>query len=147
MIKEFKYRIPRNQQLPTPHKFQVSKERERLTGQIDGETASEPEERLANASRRYAGFNFRMSLNGVRGQTGWKELDFLFQSRGSFIAVEVDDTTFIHRGENPEQDPDDLIRIEGLKDFGVTVDKIHHIDAARLSTREAAERTARELFT
>lgn len=147
MIEPFKYRTPRRQQLSVPPSFRVSKEREVLAGHIDGVSASEPEERLANASRRYANFRFRMSLNGVQGQTGWKELDFLFLSQGSIIAVEVDDTTFIHRGENPDQDPDDLIRMEGLKELGVNVDKIHHIDAQKLSTQEVAERTARELFT
>jgi hypothetical protein len=146
MNKAFQYKVPRRQQLSRPPSFKVSKEKEVLFGQINGEKASAPEERLASAAQRYAGFEFRMSVNGYRGQPGWKELDFLFYSRGRYAAVEVDETEFIHRGEISGQDPDDLVRIDGLRQLGINVDKVIHVDANKLRTKEDAERTARELF-
>jgi len=130
----------------TTSKIRISKDEEFLSGVIDGRKASAPEERLARASQKYAGFEFGLAVNGFRGEPGWKELDFLFNSRGTYIAVEVDDTSFIHRGEVLGIDPDDLFRLEGLKKLGVEVPDIIHIDAEKLATKLLAEQTARELF-
>jgi len=146
MIKEFEFKRPRDPKAVAPTKVGLSQERENLSGNIDGVSASALEERLAKASRRYATYRFKLPL-GVPGQPGWKELDFLFFTSGSAVAVEVDDVTFIHRGENPEQDPDDLLRIEQLRYLGVNVDKINHVDNTKLMTQEAANATARRLLT
>ena len=147
MKKAFQYKLPKKPAIQTLRKIRIDKEPEFLSGQIDGRKASEPEERLANASRRYASFSFEFAVNGFRGQPGYKEIDFLFQRSGAILAVEVDEMSFIHRGELQGQDPDDLIRLEGLRKLGINVPEIIHIDAAKLATREDADRVARELFT
>jgi len=144
-MKEYKFKTPRNSKRVMPSKIARRAETETLTGYIDGVKASNLEERFATAVSRYATFRFKMPI-GMPGEPGWKELDFLLLSRGTLTAVEIDDTTFIHRGENSGQDPDDLARIAGLQELGVNVDKIIHIDNTKVSTKESADATARSLF-
>ena len=146
MKKAFQYKIPRGARKIVSTAVHISKEKENLSGQVNGYSASEPEERLANASRRYGDFIFQVDLNGYPGQPGHKTLDFLFMSRGRVLAVEVDETSFIHRGEISGQDPDDLLRLDGLAKYGYTVDKIIHIDATKVADKDIAQRTAQELF-
>lgn len=144
MIKSYhwkKERLPKFEGVPTTR---IDKQEEFLTGEIDGKSASAPEERLANASRKYANFIHKFII-GTQGEPDWKELDFLFESYGQITAVEVDGE-FTHRGEILEQQLDDLVRIEGLRKLGISVDKIIHIEAAEVASKELAQRTARELL-
>jgi hypothetical protein len=153
MQPSFKFQTPRKRQEQSlPPSIKVGKEPEGLTGYIVGgdgrpRKASQPEERLANAAIRYAPFWFDVDLNGYPGDPGHKTLDFLFFLRGGdYLAVEVDETSFIHRGELAGQDPDDLLRLDGLRKWGIDLTEVIHVDADRLIDKQTAERTARELL-
>jgi len=144
MIESYKWKKNRPSKFVTATTVYIEKEEEVLTGMIGEKTASAPEERLANATSRLAGSAFKFAL-GYPGEPGWKELDFLFNRFGEFTAVEVDGE-FAHKGEIREQDLDDLVRLDKLRDLGIEVAEIIHIPAEDLDTKEMAERVARELF-
>ena len=144
MIKSYVWKKKRTPKFVTSSRIEIEREEEVLTGMIGEKTASAPEERLANATARLAGRAFRFAL-GYPGEPGWKELDFLFNRFGQFTAVEVDGE-FAHKGEIREQDLDDLVKLDKLRDLGVEVSEIIHIPAENLETKEMAKREARELF-
>lgn len=126
---------------------------EQLDGFVQGKKATDDEERFAKALDKIGsvqGYEFRMALGAPRGMPGWRELDYLVQTPGGWRAFEIDDTSFVHRGEsarNADQTRD-LQRIQALERQGIHLARgIEHVDAVMwLDTQAKADARVRELF-
>jgi hypothetical protein len=133
------------------HKPKIANEGEEpLSGYFAGLPAKRDEEFfMQEASRMPSVRNveFRMAIGAPKGLPGWLELDGLLETYSGYRAFEIDDMSFVHLGqrEDAETKVKDLRRIEGLKQKGVFVDKIEHLDAADLTTREQARQLLRKL--
>lgn len=133
------------------HKPKVAKEgEEALSGFYNGLPAKRDEEFFMQEASKLPsvrGVEFRMAIGAPKGLPGWLELDGLLETYNGFRAFEIDDMSFIHLGqrENAETMVKDLRRIVGLQDKGIFINKVEHIDAADLTTREAARQLLRKL--
>jgi hypothetical protein len=126
-----------------------AKDEEVLSGVVKDMSAAAGEERLARALDKHPavlGYEFRKAVGAPRGMPGWKELDFLIETAFRYVAVEVDNMSFIHLGRDAESVFEDAQRIEGLAKISVDVYEIKHVDEARLSVQIGAEQVARELL-
>lgn len=135
--------------LPKAPRAKFAKEGEILTGKVKGIDAKADEERFAKGLNRYPDvrqYFFRLAVGAPRGMPGWKELDFLIETFHGWVAVEVDDMEFVHKGKTSEMQMADLQRITGLKDIGVDVHEIHHVPAARLADEQGVDQVIRELL-
>jgi hypothetical protein len=111
--------------------------------------ASDLEERFNKAVSKHPsvrGVEFRLSLGAPRGLPGWLELDYLLDTVSGYRAFEVDDITFIHKGERERQEGliKDQRRLFTLKSWGLGVREIEHVTNEKLGTQEEANRWARE---
>jgi len=126
----------------------VTKEPEVLTGEFQGQKASDDEERFMRRFQRYCRTLYFRFILGAKYLPGWLELDALALMLDNRIrAIEIDDMTFIHKGQREKADAQvkDIKRMEYLAELGVYPYKgIEHIDAARLQTPEQSDRTVRE---
>lgn len=143
----YQYRL-RKRAIPKVAKagLQFAKDRENLTGRITGIRASDLEERLWNASFKTTVSQRTFHINfGDFGRVD-VQLDFLFRNGAAWKAVEVDDTTFVHKGEREYNETliKDQKRRTELAKKGVSVDKILHATDKDLRTPDAALRWARE---
>ena len=145
----FKYRVPRSYRTPArTGGVAPAVEREVLTGEFQGQKASDDEERFLTRFQRYCQTLYFRFILGVKYMPGWLELDFLAVMRDNRIrAGEIDDLTFVHKGqrEKSEAKIKDIKRMQYLSELGIVPYKgIEHIDAARLQTPEQSDRTVRE---
>lgn len=100
-VRSFRFKVRQSAFRPSlPSRPSLSPpEIERLTGQVRGMEASEPEERLARAlDRARIPYLFRYVVGAPKGLPGWKEVDFLAVRSGIVYPIEVD-TAFTHRGK------------------------------------------------
>ena len=144
MPTRYKYRTYRGKKVLKSSKPNiVAEEPEQLAGSVDGDQASDIEERFARAlKKRKKDFIFRMAL-GDRYQPGWKELDFLVID-GGYFPIEIDETGFIHQGKQTEDAIKDAFIMDYLKDY--SPQPVRRIPGERLNTQELADYTAKELF-
>jgi hypothetical protein len=136
-------------QSPPKRGYEIAAEPEILSGQFQGKTASDDEERFLLAVSKQPNVQslwFRFTL-GAKYMPGWLELDALVKTFHEYKAFEIDDMTFVHRGEREmnESKVKDLKRIEMLAKLGVAVREIRHVDAALLTSKEQAVITVRNL--
>lgn len=140
-----KMRVPRDRiwnEIPLPTQPQVAQADEQtLTGQVQGQPASAPEENLANAldDANY-GYIFRYTIGAPKGLPGWKEVDFLVSSNGMIYCVEVD-TAFTHRNKEHQDKLHDAIILqdERLKQMGQLFPEVIHGDGdTELATQKEA---------
>lgn len=122
---------------------------EMLTGMVNDMTASAPEERMANALRE-AGipFQFRMVIGAPKGMPGWKELDFLIESKGLLYATEVD-TAFTHRNKEQKDKLHDALVLNDrtLQSYGELYPQVFHVDGDYdLASRNTAKAYVRRTF-
>lgn len=122
---------------------------EQLVGEIAGMPASDLEERFYNMLNRSSAVwqkYFRMTLGAPRGLPGWLELDFLVETTYGWRAFEIDDVSFIHKGESERQEglEKDLRRLDSLKKKGIDVREIEHVTNEELGTQEDANRWGQE---
>ena len=101
-----------------------------FSGQVQGQQASEPEERLAraldNANLQYI---FRYIVGAPKGLPGWKEVDFIVASGGLIYAIEVD-TAFTHRNKRQKDKLHDAIiqNDQGVRSLGTLFPEVIHAD-------------------
>jgi len=125
--------------------------RETLTGMIRGMKASDLEERfgyaLDKAMQRGSvdDYRFRFAI-GARGLPGWKELDYLVISRGGYYPVQIDDTTFIHRGTSGHDILTEQVILDGLRKMGIHPFPIERVTDRVLGNQKDADRFIRERF-
>lgn len=103
---------------------------EQLTGMVNDMQASAPEERLANALRAEGiPFMFRMVVGAPKGMPGWKELDFLVETKGLLYALEVD-TAFTHQGKEFKDKLHDAIILADreIQSYGTLYPQVFHAD-------------------
>lgn len=151
-MKTFRFRKERKRfDLPNPPRPSITTdEAEALFGHINGQEASAPEERLANALRRKGlPFEFRLVVGAAaRGLPGWKELDFLVYSRGVLFALEVD-SVFTHRNKEQKDKLHDAMILNDpeLNRMGTLWPSVLHADQdADLATNEMAQAYAQRTF-
>jgi len=126
MIKRYVYKSSAKLNILPSRKPEVATDKEQLYGVVQGDNASDIEERFARAlDKQKKDYIFRVAL-GMRGEPGWKELDFMVID-GGYFPVEIDEMGFIHQGE---YNPFPVKRIPGEK----------------LATQEIADQTVKELF-
>jgi len=122
---------------------------EQLTGQVMQMDASAPEERLARALDEVGiPYLFRYVVGAPKGMPGWKELDFVIQTKGLLYALEVD-TAFTHRAKENADVLHDAIVLNDfqLKTMGLMYPKVFHADGdTELSTRENAKQYVKQQF-
>lgn len=124
-----------------------SKEKEVLTRQVQGQKASDLEERYAFAQDFYKiKYEFQYVTGAPKGMPGYNSLDFLSFHNGTYRATQVDDTTFIHKGSAAHDLIVDIKTMENLKKMGIVVEKINHVTQVDLSTRELALRYVYNTF-
>jgi len=116
-----------------------------LTGYFQAKPAKRDEEFFmteAVKNPNVLGVEFRMALGAPKGMPGWLELDALIQTHSGFRAFEIDDMSFIHLGqrESAESVIKDTRRIQGLRQKGIQVREIEHLDAKNLDTREKTKK-------
>ena len=128
-------------------------EDEQLTGSVQNMPASDNEERFARSlykNKRVQGFEFRKAIGAPKGMPGWKELDFLVSTISGFHAFEIDDTSFVHKGESARTKDrlSDITRRQALERDGIQLPAgIEHVDAsAWLQNQESSDRRVRELI-
>lgn len=123
---------------------------EALSGYVDGYPAKRDEEFFMTEARKLGSVRsseFRKTLGAPRYMPGWLELDALIETYNGYRAFEIDDMSFVHLGqrEAAETVVKDGRRKEGLRKIGISINKVEHIDAAKLTTREEARNVLREL--
>lgn len=131
----------------------VAKPDEGLTGMVQGKTAAQDEERFARALDRNSqvmGYEFRLAVGAPKGMPGWRELDFLVETYSGYRAFEIDDTSFVHKGESARATDrlHDISRVQALQNMGAEVAHgVEHVDAvAHLQNQNDANRKVRELI-
>ena len=146
----FKYRTRRNAKQKSPANAPaLARDVELLTGIVQGQQAAADEERFANAVYSLGmELIFRLTLGPPKGYPGWLELDALVNTSFGYRAFEIDDMTFVHRGEQERSEAllKDLKRLEYLRYMGLQIPEIEHVDAARLQNAQDAYLTVRELL-
>jgi len=130
-------------------KPRIARDQEDLTGFVQGKPASDDEERFMRVvlgSKAVDGAYFRFIL-GARGMPGWLELDCLAKTRFGHRAFEVDDMTFVHKGQREREETQikDIRRKNMLADLGIMVREIEHVDAKHLQSMSQARETVRRL--
>lgn len=144
----FKYKIPRkdNNHLPFG-KPQQQRGDEFLTGVVNGQKASDIEERFARALNRVKkGFVFRMPIISPRNMLGQLELDFLVIDEPHYYPVQIDGA-YAHKAESKQQEDqkkDILIQAFLKKEYNaMPIKRIKGID---LETQEEANLQVQELL-
>lgn len=148
----FQYKVRKKFPVEPPlGKPEFASEAEQLIGEWDGMPASDIEERWAKATAgnpKVLQTEFRVALGAPKGMPGWKELDFLHNTVHGWKAIEIDDTSFVHKGASGKAEivNEDIVRLMGLRQLGINVPEIIHVDGARLQTQDDAKRAQREII-
>lgn len=150
MYRDFYRRASRMKPLyvaPTP------KQQEALDGFVQGKSATADEERFARAlerNNRAQSYEFRLAVGAPKGMPGWRELDFLVYTYSGWRAFEIDDTSFVHKGESARTTDRlrDISRIQALSVQGINLlAGIEHVDAnVFLNNQADADRKVRDLL-
>ena len=130
-------------------KPKFANEPEQLSGQVDGMPASDLEERFIKAARKHPSVKqaiFRLTLGAPKGMPGWLELDVLMDTTLGYRAIEIDDMSFIHKGEGERQEAllKDMRRLESLKHYGINLSQVEHVPHTKLETQADANRWMQE---
>ncbi len=152
MIKRLTYSRPRKAPPILPkgglRRDGEAREPELFTGMVKGFTASQGEERAANAlaiNQKVRDFYFRMTIGAERNMPGFKELDYLIETTsGMYYAVEVD-SVFSHRDKGTSDILHDAIILENLKSLNLYPRVIHWDIDRDLPNRATAEQTVKNL--
>lgn len=153
--KSFRYKYIKEEQVETVQKPEpFPKPEQTYVGSIDGIRAAQGEENLLRAAMKYemiTGYKFRLAVGAPRNMPGYKELDFLLANKsGQFVAIQVRDTDFIHKGlemEAKDQISDVLIQ-QNLAKEGITLKggRIWTINDDQLKTVEDAKKALEEIL-
>lgn len=130
------------------------KPEQEYSGTIDGLDAKIGEENLLRAATKYemiTGYKFRIAIGAPRNMPGYKELDFLLSNKsGQFVAIQVRDTDFIHKGfEMQAKDQmSDVFILQTLAKEGITLKggRVWTIDDNQLQTVEDAKKVLEEIL-
>ena len=154
----FRYKIPRTREVPSPTLEMPTAPVETFVGSIQGKKASKLEERLARAlSAAGIGFEFRVRLspllaNGTRviqqtfsNAIGEIEIDFLIQHNGTLLPVQVDG--FIGHYRMPWQAEEDTMKDAAVNDafYAFGARPVVRIPYTKLWTQDIATTTVKEL--
>jgi len=154
-MEPFKYKKSRR---PKPEgtdmRTPILAEEEEYTGVIDGFPATQGEENVYKAAYKTGmvrGHVFRMAVGAPRNRPGWKELDFLFQTKyGNYVAIQIRDYDFIHKGATEETKDvyNDMYILQKLSEDGIALrdGKIHTIDDNDAITVEVAEKALEKIL-
>lgn len=122
---------------------------EALTGQVQNQTASAPEERLARAfDKAHVGYQFQYIVGAPKGMPGWKSLDFLASINGMLYAIEVD-TAFTHRLKAQTDVLHDAIILndQNLQQQGEVYPHVFHASGDHeLAAQDTADQYVRQTF-
>lgn len=113
-----------------------------LTRNVQGQPASDLEERFARAlEKERIGYAFQFVHGAPKGLPGFQSLDFLVLTPVP-VAVQVDDTTFIHKGTAAHDELVDTKTIHNLRrmGYGNIFPTVLHVTQEVLSNQEDANR-------
>jgi len=131
-----------------PPKSNELKETEVLTGSINGEDASDLEERFAialNGNPNVETFEYQPSFIAFRNMPGEIRPDFVVESGGMLYPIFIDGEWIHHTAEQQDQDKrNDIILDERLSGSGAWPSK--HISGKHLQTPEDTAKTVKEIF-
>jgi hypothetical protein len=145
----FKYKIPRKKRQPAPaYNAQQDIQDEGLTGMVNGEPASDLEERFARAldkDTRVNGYSFREAVISARNLPGQLEVDFVVQVGPMVYPIQVDGE-FAHKGTSKKQSDriKDMEVDEYYKQYGAQ--PVQRINGDLLSDQDSANKVVRELL-
>ena len=143
MIKRYVYKSSAKLNILPSRKPEVATDKEQLYGVVQGDNASDIEERFARAlDKQKKDYIFRVAL-GMRGEPGWKELDFMVID-GGYFPVEIDEMGFIHQGQETQDQFKDAFVMEYFKEYHPF--PVKRIPGEKLATQEIADQTVKELF-
>jgi len=145
----FKYKLnrPRHDDLPlgTPT---VVRSDETLTGWVNGNKASDIEERFARAlSSIGKEFAFRLPVISPRNMLGWLEVDFLVAHIPYYYPIQIDGE-YAHKNESKKQKDamKDILVYENLRNEYGNVVPVIRIPGSYLATHEEAVTKAKDIF-
>jgi hypothetical protein len=147
MEKVFKWKkIRRGQATQSVNPQPPANEAQTYTGVIDGLKASQGEENLYRAAYKtglVSSHYFRMAIGAPRNKPGYKELDFLFETKtGDYVAIQIRDYDFVHKGlaSAGKDAQDDSFVLVQLTSEGINVrgNRIYTISDDDLTTLEDA---------
>lgn len=134
---------------PAPYRARFhADEPERMSGEVQGKEASEPEEQLSRALER-AGMSyvFRYVFGAPKYAPGWKEIDFIVMSDLVYL-IEVD-TPFTHRGKAQKDILHDALALNdrNIKRLGSIYPQVIHVMGNEdLIDRETSDQWVRSRF-
>jgi hypothetical protein len=132
----------------TPPKSNELKDTEVLTGSINGEDASDLEERFAiamNNNKNIDTFEYQPSFIAFKNMPGEIRPDFIVESGGMLFPIFVDGEWIHQSAEQQGQDRiNDTILDERLSGSGAWPSR--HISGKDLQTPEDAAKTVKEIF-
>jgi hypothetical protein len=145
----FKYKIKRTNHAPVPKgkKTEVS-DAEILSGEINGQAASDIEERFYRALRkdpRIDATEFRVPVLHGKGRPGQLEVDFMVYSASEVYAFQVDGE-YAHKTATQKQEDaiKDALIDEYLSKNGAK--PIVRIDGSKLETQEETDKIVKDLI-
>ena len=154
---DFIYKRKKKHSIPfTAPKGKFAADPEQLAGSVNGQPASDLEERAHKAAKQSGKIRneyFQVTIGGAKGEPGWLSLDYLWETNFGWQAWEVDDISFIHKGEGERQEAlqKDIRRVEGLQQMGIYLSPtkkdgsfIGHVTNEDLGTQDDANRWAKE---
>jgi hypothetical protein len=145
----FRYKISKPPAKPVPLGKPVAiKNDETLSGQINGQKASDIEERFARAlskDKRVDGVQFRFPVISPRSMPGMLEIDFVVTSAGLVYAFQVDGE-ISHKGIGKKMDDarKDVLINTFMRKYNAF--PVKRISGDLLSTQEQADQIIRELI-
>ena len=155
-VKPFHFKSPRKhrEHLPIPDVAQPVDDVAAYSGQIDGMKAAKGEENFLKGAFKtglVGQYSFRVAVGAPRNMPGYKELDFLLQTKaGEYVAVQIRDYDFIHHGivATAKDQASDAFIIQELGKQGINVrmNKIYSVSDDDLTTIEDARKKAEEVL-
>jgi hypothetical protein len=145
----FTYKIPRKKRVSIPAgSAQKQDEGEVLSGQIQGQAASDIEERCARAldkDDRIFGYTFREAVISRRNLPGQLEVDFVVYSGSLIYPIQVDGE-FAHKGtgKKAEDALKDAMVNNYFKQYGAQ--PVLRIDGDKLADQSSADKLVKELL-
>lgn len=144
-LKRIDYKVKRSPRMPKNlRRVRTAADTDFLTGEVQGQSASDLEERWAKAAYRFkVPFSFQPSFITGRNVPGEIRLDFMMIIAGAILQPIQIDGKFAHRATKERDRINDARLDDALKGLGAM--KVIRITEERLSTQDVADRTFKEV--
>lgn len=109
-------------------------------GQVRGLKASIAEERCARSlDKRGIEYLFRYGTEGGRGAPGWKEIDFLITKFGLHYPVNLNESSFVHRGTQAHDKLNEIMIMDYLNRAGYNPQPFQEWENTNFDTQDMSD--------